>query len=101
MSDLGEAPDAWLGRDGALPQPEVGLITTLEARVVALVERHREARKTIDELQLAPDERDARLADLARRVEDHEQLRGQVRERVAGLIEHVKQLEHQQPGSSE
>lgn len=101
MSDLGEAPDPWLAGDGASPQPEVGLITTLEARVVALVERHREARKTIDELQLALEERDARLAELARRVEDHEQLRGRVRERVAGLIERVKQLENQQPGSSE
>jgi len=101
MSDLGEAPDPWLGGDGASPQPAVGLIITLEARVVALVERHREARKTIEELQLALEERDAQLAELARRMDDHEQLRGQVRERVSGLIERVKQLEDQQPGSSE
>ena len=101
MSDLGEAPDPWFGGDGASPQPAVGLITTLEARVVALVERHREARKTIEELQQALEEREARLADLSRRVDDHEQVRGQVRQRISGLVERLKQLENRRPGSGE
>lgn len=90
MSELGES------FDGAGVAPSAGavdLLLQLEERVAALVERHREARVTIDELRATLAERLARLATLEAELESAGKLRTELRQRVARLIEQVGELE--------
>ena len=73
------------------------LLALLEERVSSLVERHAVARKTIEELQAALVERDARMSRMA---SEHDQLKAQLRERLSAVIERVAELEseHAQAG---
>lgn len=77
-----------------------GLLGLVEERVAALVARHREAGRVIEELRSTLAERDARLADLAHQADAAEKLRAELRERVARLIQQVEQLERAPAGDS-
>ena len=61
--------------------------------IEALVERHREATRTIGQLRAALADRDASLATLEGRGEAAEKLRAELRGRVGRLIEQVGELE--------
>ena len=98
MSEVGES----LGRvhlDGpAAAAPMVAnLVTLLEERVASLVERHRDARKRIEELSAALEEREATIADLSRRAGQDAELKQELRGRVGRLIEAVGELEQLRP----
>ena len=69
------------------------LLVQLEARIEALVERHREATRTIEQLKAALADRDASFATLAERGEAAEKLRAELRGRVGRLIEEIGELE--------
>jgi len=73
--------------------PEPDLLAALEERLTVLVERHREALKTIEELKEQLDERDSRIGQLSRFLEQRDVLRAQVRDRLDGLIDRVAQVE--------
>jgi chromosome segregation ATPase len=70
-----------------------GLVGLLEERVTALVDRFREAKKTIDELQSALEERDTRLSDLTQRTDEADALRRDLKKRVNRLLDQVRRLE--------
>ncbi len=72
------------------------LVDLLEERIASLVERHRDARKRIQELQDALDERDTRIDELEAGARGQGELRGELRERVSQLIDQIAELEQQQ-----
>ena len=69
------------------------LIAILEERVGSLVERHREALKTIDELRQRLDQAEARLKGLETDAQSHEDSRQVLYQRVTRLIDRVRELE--------
>jgi chromosome segregation ATPase len=75
-------------------------MSVLEQRVGSLVERHRETRKSVEELSAALEERELRLAELSREVAEHEQQRARLRERVLKLAAQVEEFEKAQPGDT-
>lgn len=91
MSELGESLPPLVRSPGqAAP---AGLMGVLEERVQSLVDRFRDARKTIEELQGAVEERDAQLANLKQRTGDADKLRRELKKRVNRLLDQVRELE--------
>lgn len=98
MSEVGES----LGRaplDGsaAAARMTAGLVTLLEERIASLVERHQGARKRIEELSAALEEREGAITELARQAGRHVEIQHEIRERVGHLIEQVGELEQLRP----
>ncbi len=94
MGEVGETLRAPLGAGGARStSTAASLVTLLEERIASLVERYRGARKRIEELQTALDEREGRLAELNEEVLAHARLRSELRERVSRLIDQIAELE--------
>lgn len=79
--------------DCRLSQSDVDLVAVLEERLASLVERHREALKTIEELQTQLQDRRTQISELSRRVEQDEVLRDEARVRLVGVIERLIQVE--------
>lgn len=69
------------------------LMLSLEERITSLVERHREALKTIDELRTQLQERDTEVHGLAQRLESRDQLHDELRARLDRLIERISQMQ--------
>ena len=70
-----------------------GLVGLLEERVTSLVDRFSEAKKMIDELQSALEERDTRLSVLTQRTDEADALRRDLKKRVNRLLDQVRRLE--------
>lgn len=102
MSEVGEIFEAALSeRSAPMAGPGMRLVSLLEERIASLVERHREARKRVEELEEALAARDERIAELVRESGQQAELRVDVRQRIAALIEQVAELEQQTEGASE
>ncbi len=69
------------------------LIDLLEERVARLVERHREARKTISDLRGQLKERESRIGDLTDKVYTLGRVRDEAHKRVDELISRIDRLE--------
>ncbi len=69
------------------------LIHTLALRIEALVERHHAAKRKIDELHEAGDERERRIRELERNLQASKKIRVEVARRIDGLISQVEKLE--------
>jgi DNA repair exonuclease SbcCD ATPase subunit len=90
------------GAEGGLDSTGLDVVLLLEERVTALVERHRAARTTIEELrarvveqnQAIAAEREQNVA-LRAKVDEHEATRADLRKRVDRLLEVVVQLERE------
>lgn len=80
---------------------DADLLPTLEERITSLVERHREALKTIEELRMQLQERDAEVHALAQRLERRDRLQEELRARVDRLIERIVEMQGacETPGS--
>ncbi|HEY5551936.1 MAG TPA: hypothetical protein VIK52_08605 [Opitutaceae bacterium] len=66
---------------------------SLEERITSLVERHREALKTIEELRTQLQERDAEVHALSRRLEHRDRVQDELRTRLDGLIERIGKMQ--------
>jgi chromosome segregation ATPase len=91
MSNVGETHqstdfESWSGNGAEL-------IAILEARVASLVERHREALQTIDELRQRLDQAESRLKVLETDAQSHEDSRQLLYQRVTKLIDRIRELE--------
>ena len=69
------------------------LMLSLEERITSLVERHREALKTIEELRTQLEERDAEIHTLSQRLERRERVQDEMRARLDRLIERIGQMQ--------
>jgi len=69
------------------------LVTTLEERVGSLVERHREALQTIDELRQRLGQAESRLKTVETDAQSHEDSRQLLHQRVTKLIDRIRELE--------
>ncbi len=69
------------------------LMVSLEERITSLVERHREALKTIEELRIQLQERDAEVHGLAQRLEQRERVQDELRSRLDQLIDRIGQMQ--------
>jgi len=99
MSEVGGTYGAAVRKGAAAAaQPAVHLVSLLEERIASLVERHRDSRKRIEELEAALAERAARIDDLTDEAGEQQRLRAQARERVTRLIEQVAEFEKQPQG---
>jgi chromosome segregation ATPase len=86
MGEVGEGLRTIVG-------PQLGgadLLNLLEARIGELVERHRAARSTIEELTATLVDRDRRIRDLLERVEALDRGRLEARERLDRLIARIE-----------
>jgi uncharacterized coiled-coil protein SlyX len=103
MSDVIEASEAYGAslREGpaAAAQPAVHLVSLLEERIGALLERHRDSRQRVEELEAALAERDARIEELTEQSGEQQRIRAEARERVTRLIAQVADLEKQPQGA--
>ena len=72
---------------------EVDLLAVLEERLASLVERHREALKTIEELESQLVESSARMAELERRFDARDGLRREARSRMQAAIGRLEEIE--------
>jgi uncharacterized coiled-coil protein SlyX len=103
MSDVSEAAETYgatlRGGAAAAAQPPVHLVSLLEERIASLVERHRDSRKRVEELEAALAEREARIGELTQQSGDQQRIRAEARDRVARLIERVAELEKQPQGA--
>src|SRR5262245_35024719 len=72
---------------------EGDLMRSLEERITSLVERHREALKTIEELRTQLQDRDSELQLLSQRLESRERLQEELRVRLDRLIERIGQMQ--------
>ncbi len=102
MSDGGEAGREYGAalREGSVgaAQPAVQLLSLLEERIASSVERHRDSRKRIEDLEAALAEHEAHIAELTGRATEQQRVRAEARERVTRLIERVAELERQPQG---
>lgn len=78
--------------DGARP-PGTELVDLLERRISELVERHRAARSTIEQLTASLLDRDRRINELVQRVGENSRASADARHRLERLIARVEQLE--------
>lgn len=69
------------------------LMLSLEERITSLVERHREALKTIEELRIQLQERDAEVHELSQRLESRDRVQDELRIRLDRLIERIGQMQ--------
>jgi chromosome segregation ATPase len=69
------------------------LMLSLEERITSLVERHREALKTIEELRTQLQDRDSEIGSLSERLERRERLQEDLRARLDRLIERIGQMQ--------
>lgn len=69
------------------------LMLSLEERITSLVERHREALKTIEELQTQLQQRDAEVHALSQRLERRERVQDELRARLDRLIERIGEMQ--------
>jgi chromosome segregation ATPase len=69
------------------------LMHSLEERITSLVERHREALKTIDELRIQLEERDTEIHALSQRLERRDRVQDELRKRLDQLIERIGQMQ--------
>ena len=69
------------------------LMLSLEERITSLVERHREALKTIEELQILLQQRDAEVNALSQRLENRDRVQDELRMRLDRLIERIGQMQ--------
>jgi chromosome segregation ATPase len=69
------------------------LMLSLEERITSLVERHREALKTIEELRMQLQQRDAEVNALSQRVEQRERVQDELRVRLDRLIDRIAQMQ--------
>jgi uncharacterized coiled-coil protein SlyX len=72
---------------------EGDLMLSLEERITSLVERHREALKTIEELQIQLQQRDAEVNALSQRLESRDGVQDELRMRLDRLIERIGQMQ--------
>jgi uncharacterized coiled-coil DUF342 family protein len=89
MTQITELADT---RAAGSAEPRKDLFTTLEQRVEALAERHREALARIADLRRQVSERDREIAELARRVAQLQRLRDEVAGRVDQLVARVDRM---------
>jgi uncharacterized coiled-coil protein SlyX len=68
-------------------------IVSLEERITSLVERHREALKTIEELRTQLLERDAEAIALSQRLDQRDRVQDELRARLDRLIERIGQMQ--------
>ncbi len=96
MSEVSEIYGTAL-REGsaAAARPAVHLVSLLEERIASLVERHRDSRKRVEELEAALAEREARIGELTHQAGEQQRVRAEARERVTRLIGRVAELERQ------
>jgi chromosome segregation ATPase len=83
-------------RAPASPSARAGasdLLVLLEERIARLIERHRDARRTIAELRSQLKERDRRVGELNERVYALGRVRADARKRVDRLIAELERLE--------
>jgi uncharacterized coiled-coil protein SlyX len=73
--------------------PDGALMLALEERITSLVERHREALKTIEELRIQLEERDAEIHGLSGRLERRDRMQDELRARLDRLIERIGQMQ--------
>ena len=76
------------------------LFDLLEERVASLVERQRDARKSVEELDAQIEERDALVAALKEQLAAADDLKRDLHERVSRLIARIDALEAQQTASA-
>ena len=69
------------------------LMLSLEERITSLVERHREALKTIEELRVQLQQRDAEVNALSSRLENRDRVQDELRMRLDRLIERIGQMQ--------
>ena len=69
------------------------LMVSLEERITSLVERHREALKTIEELRTQLQERDAEVNALSQRLDQRDRVQDELRARLDRLIERIGQMQ--------
>ena len=103
VSDVGDVAETYGAslREGpaAAAQPAVHLVSLLEERIASLVERHRDSRKRVEELEASLAEREERIAELTRQAGEQQRVRAEARDRVTRLIEQVAELEGQPQGA--
>ena len=85
--------------DRAVPAERgtVDLVGLLEEKVARLVERHREARKTIQDMRVQLKEREQRIGELTDRVYTLGRVRDDARKRLEALIAQIDRLEGRAP----
>jgi hypothetical protein len=90
INDAADLFDAPLGRSrmGGVTDP----ISELGERVQWLVERHRSTRRAVDELSGALGERDRRIVELDAKLAGFERLRGELLDRIDGLVAEIDRL---------
>jgi predicted nuclease with TOPRIM domain len=71
----------------------VNLVGVLEERVTGLVDRYRGVQKGAEELRSRLDAAEADISALHARIEEADNLRGALRERIQLLIDQVRRLE--------
>lgn len=97
MSEVVGAFEPTDGSSSAVASSASGsLLAILEQRIEGLVERFRGARKTIEELQSALEEREVQISELAGNAREMDKLKADLRKRVTGLIAQVNELERMQ-----
>lgn len=89
---MSEQLGASQARAAAMEQREDPM-SRLESSVTRLVERYRDARQTVQQLQVQVGERDRRIAELNERVYALSKTRGVALKRLEGVISAVEQLE--------
>ena len=98
MSEFAEPLVMTPGLPASMADNGVQLVSVLEDRVSALVERHRDAQKLIEELTARVGQQDAAILQLRARIEEEEKLRANVRDRVGRLIDTVTALADEASG---
>ncbi len=89
--------------ESAAPSESAGgtdLLRVLEDRITGLVDRHREARKRIGELQTRLDASEARAAALSDSVAAAGRLRDELRDRIGRVLARVEAIERVDGGEA-
>ncbi len=78
---------------GLSDRHEVDLFVLLEQQLQQLIERHRDSRKTIEEMQGVIGERDRQIALLEMQAGESVELRTRVASRIDGLVAEIDRLQ--------
>jgi TolA-binding protein len=83
---------------GARSGPD--LLSSLEERVTRLVERHREAKAAVHDLQAQLRDRDSEIAELQRRIAALAKARSTALERLDSVIDEMERIEKSEGASA-
>lgn len=86
-----------LDRAAPTERGAVDLVGLLEERVARLVERHRDARKTIQDMRGQLKDREQRIGELTDRIYTLGRVRDDARKRLEALIAQIDRMEGRAP----